>query len=133
MTFSFHNLKHIVEAYLNDLAAQSRKRVDHPKHLWLVFERCFHYHIQLNPNKCIFCVRSSHLLGFLVSETGIMLHPLKVEEIHRLPPPHTIHQIQCLKGKANFLRWFIVKYANITKVFIHLLKKDTLFIWDERA
>jgi len=33
MTFAFHDLKHIVEAYLDDLAAHSRKRVDNPKHL----------------------------------------------------------------------------------------------------
>jgi hypothetical protein len=50
-----------------------------------------------------------------------------------LPPPHTIRQLQGLQGKANFLRWFIVNYANITKGFMHLLKKDTPFIWDERA
>jgi hypothetical protein len=30
MTFTFHDLKHIVEAYLDDLAAHSHKRVDHP-------------------------------------------------------------------------------------------------------
>ena len=58
MTFVFHDLKHIVEAYLDDLAAHSRKRVDHPNHLRLVFERCHHYHIHLNPHKCILCVRS---------------------------------------------------------------------------
>jgi hypothetical protein len=33
MSFSFHDLKHIVEAYLDDLASRSRKRVDHPTHL----------------------------------------------------------------------------------------------------
>jgi hypothetical protein len=81
MTFAFHDLKHIVEAYLDDLAAHSRKRVDHPKHLRLVFEICRHYRIRLNPHKCIFCVRSGRLLGFLVSETGIMVDPLKVEAI----------------------------------------------------
>jgi hypothetical protein len=40
MTFAFHDLKHIFEAYLDDIVAHSRKRVDHPKHLRLVFERC---------------------------------------------------------------------------------------------
>jgi hypothetical protein len=45
MTFAFHDLKHIVEAYLDDLAAHSRKRVYHPKNLWLVFERFHHYRI----------------------------------------------------------------------------------------
>jgi hypothetical protein len=133
MTFAFHDLKHIVEAYLDDLPAHSRKRVDHPKHLQLVFERCHHYCIHLNPHKCIFCVRSSHILGFLVSETRIMVDLLKVEAILRLPPLRTIHHLQGLQGKAKFLCQFIVNYANITKGFRHLLKKDTPFIWDERA
>jgi hypothetical protein len=33
MTFAFHDLKHIVEDYLDDLDVDSRKRFDHPKHL----------------------------------------------------------------------------------------------------
>jgi hypothetical protein len=87
MTFSFHDLKHIVKSYLNDLAAHSHKRVDHVTHLRLVFERCCYYRIWLNPHKCIFCVRFGRLLGFLVSETGIMVDPLKVEAIIQSPPP----------------------------------------------
>jgi hypothetical protein len=39
MTFFFHYLKNIVEAYLDDLVAHSRKRVDHSTHLQLVFAR----------------------------------------------------------------------------------------------
>jgi hypothetical protein len=133
MTFAFHDLKHIVKAYLNDLAPHSRKRVDHVTHLQLVFERFCYYRIRLNPQKCIFCVRSVRLLGFLVSETGIMIDPLKVKEILQFPPPCMIRQLQGLQGKANFLGRFIVNYANITKGFMRLLKKDTPFIWDERA
>jgi hypothetical protein len=123
MSFVFHDLKNIVEAYLDDLAAHSRKRADHVIHLRLVFKRCCYYRIRLNPHKCIFCVKSGRLLGFLVSETRIMVDPLKVEAILRLPPPCTIRQL--------FLRRFIVNYATITKGFMHLLKKETPFIWDE--
>jgi hypothetical protein len=50
-----------------------------------------------------------------------------------LPPPCNIPQLHGLQVKANFLRQFIVNYANITKGIMRLLKKDTLFIWDERA
>jgi uncharacterized protein YpiB (UPF0302 family) len=79
-----------------------------------------------------------------------MVDPLKVEKILRLPPPCTIHQIQGLQGKANFLqwfmvihqiqglqgktnflRWFMVNYANITKDFLRILNKDAPFIWDK--
>jgi hypothetical protein len=133
MSFAFHDLKHIVEAYLDDLASRSRKRKDHPTHLRLIFERCRYFQIRLNPNKCSFCVTSGRLLGFIVSTTGIMVDPLKVEAIAWLPPPRTILQLQSLQGKANFLRRFITNYAEITKGFMRLLKKDVPFLWDEAA
>jgi hypothetical protein len=50
MTFYFYNLKHIVEPYLDDLVAHSRKRVDHSDHLQLVFERFRYYHITITIN-----------------------------------------------------------------------------------
>jgi hypothetical protein len=77
MTFAFHNLKHMVKSCLDDLAAHSQKRVDHPAQLPIVFERCHHYYIRLNPHKCVFCVSSGQFLVFLVSNTGIMVDPLK--------------------------------------------------------
>ena len=58
---------------------------------------------------------------------------LKVEGIVNLPPPRSIKQLQSLQGKSNFLRCFIVNYAKITKGFMHLLKQDTPFVWDETA
>jgi hypothetical protein len=74
------------------------------------------------------------LLGFIVSTTGIMVDPLKVEAIIQLPPPPcTILQLQSLQGKANFLRRFIANYAEITKGFMRLLKKDVPFYWDDAA
>jgi hypothetical protein len=36
MTFAFHDLKNIVEAYVDNLTSHSRKREDHSTHLWLV-------------------------------------------------------------------------------------------------
>jgi hypothetical protein len=128
MTFAFDNLKHIIKAYLDDLVAHSRKRADHIIHLHLVFEICHYYRIRLNPHKCIFCVKSGRLLGFLVSETRIMVDPLKVEAILRFPPPCTIRQLQGLRGKDNFLHRFIVNCATITKGFMCIFKNDTPFI-----
>ena len=132
MNFAFHDIKSIVEPYLDDLRAHSRKRIDHPDHLRLIFERCRYYKIHLNPHKCIFCVESGRFLGFIISNKGIQLDPLKVEAIVNMPP-HSIRQLQSLQGKSNFLRCFIVNYDKITKGFMHLLKHDTPFVWDETA
>jgi hypothetical protein len=127
MYFSFHEVKNIFKAYLDDLASRSRKRTDHPTHLRLIFECCCYFRIRLNPNKCSFYVMSGCLLGFIVSTTRIMVDPLKVEEIIQLPPPRTIIQLQSLQGKVNFLRCFIANYDKITKGFMRLLKKDVPF------
>jgi hypothetical protein len=60
-----------------------------------------------------------------------MVDPLKVEVIVQLHPPCTVPQIQSLQGKVNFLRRFISNYAEITKGFMCLLKKNVPFHWDE--
>jgi hypothetical protein len=76
---------------------------------------------------------TGHLLGFIMSKYGIMVDPLKVEAIVQFPPPHTINQLQSLQGKENFLHRFIVNYVEITKGFMHLLKKGVPFVWDDQA
>eukprot|EP00253_Pinus_taeda_P022688 PITA_22688 len=72
MSYAFHDIRHIVQPYLDDLPAQSTERADHPLHLREIFLRCRHYNIRLNPHKCVFCVESaeesfSHLKTLLVS------------------------------------------------------------------
>ena len=78
-------------------------------------------------------MESRRLLGFIVSKDGIRLNPLKVQAIINLSPPANLHQLQSLQGKANFLRRFVVNYAELTNGFTRLLKKDTKFAWDDIA
>ena len=89
--------------------------------------RCHRYQIRLNPHKCIFCVTIGRFLGFIVTREGIRVDPLKVEAILQLSPPRNIRHLQCLQGMEKFLRRFRVNFANLTKGFMHLLKKDTPF------
>jgi hypothetical protein len=78
-------------------------------------------------------VESDRLLDFIVSCQGIRVDPLKVEAILNLPPPSTLHQLQSLQGKENFLHRFIPNYTEITRGFTQILKKDSEFVWDTIA
>jgi len=40
MNYDFHDIKHIVQPYLDDLLAHSRKQTDHPQHLRTIFLCC---------------------------------------------------------------------------------------------
>jgi hypothetical protein len=118
MSYTFHDIKHMVESYLNDLPSHSSSRSDHIGHLRAIFLRCRFYRICLNPHKCIFIFESSQLLSFVVSKYGIRGDPLKIKYIISLPPPNNLIQLQILQRKVNFLRRFICNYANITIGFI---------------
>jgi hypothetical protein len=133
MSYAFHNIKKIVEAYLDEFTAHSGKRSNHPTHLRAIFDRCRKYKIKLNPLKCNFYVVASRLLGFIISKYGIMVDPFKVEAILQLYPPRSINQLQSLQGKANFLWRFTANYAKITKGLMLLLKKEVPLFWDDRA
>jgi hypothetical protein len=108
MTYIFHDLAAIILAYLDDLTARSKKRTQHLDDLRIIFQRCRQYNIRLNPLKCVFCVTAGRLLGFIVSQNGITVDPLKVQAITKIPPPRNLRQLQSLQGKANFLRRFVL-------------------------
>ena len=74
-----------------------------------------------------------HILGFIVSKDGIHLDPINVEAIVNLPSPSSLHQLQILQGKANFLRRFILNYAEVAQGFTRFLKQNVPFHWDEIA
>jgi hypothetical protein len=133
MSYAFHDIKNILQPYLDDLPTHSMRRQDHPTHLRAIFLCFCYYHIRLNPHKCVFCVESDQLLGFIVSLHGIRVHPLKVQAILNLPPPYTLRQLQSLQGKEIFLCRFIPNYVELTIGFNRLLKKGYEFIWDKNA
>ena len=82
---------------------------------------------------CFFFVESGRILGFIMSLHRIRVDPLKVEAILNLPPPSTLHQLQSLQGKGNFLHRFIPNYTELTLGFNRLLKKGHEFVWDDTA
>jgi hypothetical protein len=81
----------------------------------------------------VFCVTAGRLLGFIVSQSGITVDPLKVKAITEIPPPRSIRQLQSLQGKANFLRCFVPDYAICAHGFLRLLRHDIPFQWDDYA
>ena len=133
ISYVFHDIKHIVEPYLDDLPAHSQWREDHLGHLRYIFLRYHHYSIWLNPHKCVFCIEMGWLLGLVVSKDGIQIDPLKISAILALLAPTNLLELQILQGKENFLHHFVCNFAEKTYGYMRLLKKDTRFFWDDQA
>jgi hypothetical protein len=127
MTYIFHDLAHIILAYLDDLTARSKKCTQHLDDLRIIFQWCRQYNIRLNPLKCVFCITAGCLLRFIISQRGITMDPLKVQAITEIPPPQNLRQLQSLQGKANFLQRFVPDYATRAHGFLCLLRHDIPF------
>ena len=87
MTHCFRDLIHIMLAYHDNLIAMSHKQAQHIDDLWQAFLRCRKYKIRFNIFKCVFCVPTRRLLGFIVSHKGMNTNPLKVQTTFPLTSP----------------------------------------------
>ena len=74
-----------VEVYVDEMIVKSRDREYNLAALQRFFERIRRFRLRLNPTKCTFGVTSRKLLGHIVSEQGIKVHPEKMRAILDMP------------------------------------------------
>ena len=84
-------------------------------HLRKIFERCPKYGISLNPKKCVFTVTEGKLLGHIVLKKGISVDPERIKAIEQIPLPHNKKGMQSFMGTINFVRRFVLDFAQIVK------------------
>ncbi|GAA0145328.1 hypothetical protein LIER_05549 [Lithospermum erythrorhizon] len=85
----------------------------------------------MNPLKCAFGVSSGKFLGFIFRRQGIEIEQSKIDVIPNRPEPRNIHELKSLQGKLAYLRRFISNLVGRCQPFSRLMKKVTLFDWDE--
>ena len=82
MVALFHDMiHHEIELYIDDMIERSQTEEENLDHLHKLFERLNKYKLRLNPNRCIFGIRSGKLLGFVVSGKGIEFGTVKFKAI----------------------------------------------------
>ena len=67
------------------------------------------------------------------AEKGLSMDPVKVEAIKNWQAPKNGKGVLSFLGFANFYRRFIKNYSQLTAPLHHLARKDTPFIWDNKA
>nr|AAO19368.1 putative polyprotein [Oryza sativa Japonica Group] len=118
-----------VEAYVDDIVVKSRKAFDHASDLQETFDNLCAAGMKLNPEKCVFGVRTGKLLGFLVSERGIEANPEKIDAIQQMKPPSSVREVQKLTGRIAVLSRFLSKAAERGLPFFKTLRGAGKFNW----
>lgn len=117
--------------YLDDVTIYSKKRSDHLFHLRQVLDRCRKYGISLNPKKSIFVVDKGKLLGFIVSRSGMTIEPEKIQSIENIPMPSNKKGMSSFLGKISFVKRFVPAFSEIVRPMQNMIKKNSVFKWNE--
>lgn len=121
-----------MKVYVDDYIVKSKKDTDNVTDLAETFTILRKHQMKLNPNKCIFGVKSGKFLGFLVSKRGIDANPTKVQAALDLPEPKTKRDVQRLTSRMAALSRFISRASDKGLPFFKALKPPKLkeLIWE---
>uniref|UniRef100_A0A5S6Q175 RNA-directed DNA polymerase n=1 Tax=Trichuris muris TaxID=70415 RepID=A0A5S6Q175_TRIMR len=117
-----------VICHMDDVLVFGNSYEQHDRRLAKVLERLSDSGLTLNA-KCQFRRRSLVFLGHLITDSGILPDPSKVEAVVKLPPPGDVGAVRRFIGMVNHFGRFIDKLAEKTKPLRDLLKEDVEFVW----
>ena len=124
MATLFHDMMHkVIKVYVDDMIAKSHTPRDYLIDLRKLFKCLVKYRLRLNPNKCIFGASLGKLLGFIVSQRGIKVDPIKFQAIRDMSTPQTKKHIPSFLGKVNYIAHFTAQLTTTC---------DSLFKLEER-
>ena len=113
--------------YLDDIIIYSRLEKEHLEHLEEIFTRLRAAGLKLKLEKCCFFKNHIQYLGHLISAEGIQPLPEKLESIAKMPAPKNPKEVKQFLGLVGYYRKFVPRFADISRILIHLTKKDIKF------
>jgi hypothetical protein len=122
-----------VEAYIDDIVVKTRKADDLVKDLRVAFDCVWANRVKLNPEKCVFGVPRSMLMGYIISQWGIEPNPKKVSALDRMGPIGDLKGVQKVLGCVATLSRFISRLGEKGLPLYRLLKKHEHFSWTVEA
>ena len=116
----------------DDVIVFGKSQADHDIALKAVFQKFTEVNLTLNKSKCEFNKSSLYFFGFVFSKDGIPPDPRKVEAIHNMDRPSSVHEVQSFLGMATYCAKFIPSFSDISHPLRELPKKDANFEWNSQ-
>ena len=91
------------------------------------------HELYANLSKCKFVQPELHFLGHVVGAQGLRVDPAKIVVVRDWPVPTNRTSLQKFWGLANYLRKFVMGWANLISALQTLLKQADTFEWNEQC
>ncbi|XP_073056951.1 uncharacterized protein [Primulina eburnea] len=118
-----------VDVYIDNIMVKSKDSAQLVTNLVETFATLRSYKLKLNPQKCVFEVRSGKFLGYMVRERGTEANPKKIQAIQDMVSPQGPKDVLQLTGRIAVLARFISRSAHRRLPFFRTLRKAKKLEW----
>ena len=120
--------KHIgklCHVYMDDIIIWSENLDDHIKHVQIILQTLQEAGLYINKNKMsLFFNYKIAFLGHIISQSGIMANPSKVQKILDWPTPTNLKEVQQFLGLVKYLNAFLPHLAIQISILSSLTTKE---------
>nr|KYP75309.1 Transposon Ty3-I Gag-Pol polyprotein [Cajanus cajan] len=120
-----------IEIYVDDMVGKSNSLAEHITDLAEIFGELRKHNMQLNPKKCTFGVKGGKFLGFMLSARGIETNRDKCQAVLNMRSPSNLKELQRLLGRLVALSRFLPRLGDKISPMMKLLRKASMFSWNE--
>jgi hypothetical protein len=81
--------------------------------------------LAIDLEKSQFATNQAHVLGFVVKEGTVKIHPQQIQALKNMKPPNTMALLKSFLGLSNFFRGHIRNYAELAEPLHKLAKTNS--------
>ena len=126
-------LDHLFVVFVDDILIYSQSEWEHEDHLRIVLQLLRDHQLYAKFSKCKFWHTEVRFLGHVVSASGVLVDPKKVEVVMSWERSKSVFEIHSFLGLARYYRRFIEDFSRLAAPMMRLTQKEVKFHWDDRC
>jgi len=127
----FHTyLDRFVVVFIDDILIYSKLEEEHAEHLRIVLQVLKEKKLYAKLSKREFWLEEVSFLGHIISSSGIVVDPSKVEAVSQWDTPKSVTEVRSVLSLAGYYRRFIEVFSKLALPLTQLTCKGRAFVWD---
>ena len=124
-------LDQFVVVFVDDIFIYSQSEKEHEEQLRVVLQLLRDHQLYAKFCKCEFWLTEVRFFGHIVSTSGVLVDPEKVEAVMSWERPKSVFEIHSFLGLAGYYRRFIEDFYRLAAPMTRLTRKEVKFKWND--
>ena len=124
-------LDQFVMVFVDEILIYSRSEEEHEDHLRVVLQILRDHQLYAKFSKCEFWLTEVRFLRHVVSASGVLVDPEKVEAVMSWERSESVFEIHSFLGLVGYYRRFIEDFSRLAEPMTRLTRKEVKFEWND--